>query len=220
MQIALGAAELGRDLVDAQIRVAQVLADEELRAHIHRLGPDAIEHRVGFAQRQQQQVDQRIGDADRAVRRQLGRLVEGCMLEQAAAKRWNVPATEVKAVNHEVVHSASGRKLGFGELAADAAKESVPAIEGLKLKDPKDFRYLGKGQVGIVDLHDITTGKAQYGADVRLPGMIWRSGRRFSRICACSTPSALQRGGWTRPVRTTLIYINRTMRSSLTVCCN
>ncbi|MGX4770168.1 molybdopterin cofactor-binding domain-containing protein [Bradyrhizobium guangdongense] len=93
------------------------------------------------------------------------------MLEQAAAKRWSVPATEVKAVNHEVVHSASGRKLGFGELAADAAKESVPATEGLKLKDPKDFRYLGKGQVSIVDLHDITTGKAQYGADVRLPGM-------------------------------------------------
>lgn len=93
------------------------------------------------------------------------------MLEQAAAKRWGVPATEVKAVNHEVVHSASGRKLGFGELAADAAKESVPSIEGLKLKDPKDFRYLGKGQVGIVDLHDITTGKARYGADVRLPGM-------------------------------------------------
>ncbi|UWU90881.1 molybdopterin cofactor-binding domain-containing protein [Bradyrhizobium sp. CB1015] len=93
------------------------------------------------------------------------------MLEQAAAKRWGVPATEVKAVNHEVVHSASGRKLGFGELAADAAKESVPSIESLKLKDPRDFRYLGKGQVGIVDLHDITTGKARYGADVRLPGM-------------------------------------------------
>ncbi|TQF35127.1 twin-arginine translocation pathway signal protein [Bradyrhizobium sp. UNPF46] len=93
------------------------------------------------------------------------------MLEQAAAKRWGVPATEVKAVNHEVVHSASGRKLGFGELAADAAKEAVPAIEGLKLKDAKDFRYLTKGQIGIVDLHDITTGKARYGADVRLPGM-------------------------------------------------
>ncbi|WP_375159296.1 molybdopterin cofactor-binding domain-containing protein [Bradyrhizobium sp. RDT46] len=93
------------------------------------------------------------------------------MLEQAAAKRWGVPATEVKAVNHEVVHSASGRKLGFGELAADAAKQSVPAIEGLKLKDPKDFRYLTKGQIGMVDLHDITTGKARYGADVRLPGM-------------------------------------------------
>ncbi|MGC1558318.1 MAG: molybdopterin cofactor-binding domain-containing protein, partial [Bradyrhizobium sp.] len=93
------------------------------------------------------------------------------MLESAAAKRWGVPATEVKAINHEVVHSASGRKIGFGELAADAAKEPVPSIEGLKLKDPKDFRYLGKGEIGIVDLRDITTGTARYGADVRLPGM-------------------------------------------------
>src|SRR6195256_1493863 len=93
------------------------------------------------------------------------------MLEGAAAKRWGVPATEVKAVNHEVVHSASGRRLGFGDLAADAAKESVPSVEGLKLKDPKDFRYLGKGQVGIVDLRDITVGTAHYGSDTRLPGM-------------------------------------------------
>src|SRR5690242_5430066 len=93
------------------------------------------------------------------------------MLESAAARRWGVPATEVKAVNHEVVHGASGRKIGFGELAADAAKEPVPSLEGLKLKDPKDFRYLGKGEIGIVDLRDITTGTARYGADVRLPGM-------------------------------------------------
>jgi isoquinoline 1-oxidoreductase subunit beta len=93
------------------------------------------------------------------------------MLEQAAAKRWGVPASEVKAVNHEIVHEASGRRLGFGELAADAAKESVPALGTLKLKDPKNFRYLGKGTVSIVDLHDITTGKAHYGSDTRLPGM-------------------------------------------------
>jgi len=93
------------------------------------------------------------------------------MLEAAAAKRWNVPVSEVKAANHEVVHAASGRRLGFGELAADAAKESVPNVEGLKLKDPKDFRYLGKGEISIVDLRDITVGTAQYGIDVRLPGM-------------------------------------------------
>ncbi len=93
------------------------------------------------------------------------------MLEQAAAKRWGVPVAEVKAVNHEVVHDATGRKLGFGELAADAATEPVPAIDSLKLKDPKSFRYLGKGEVSIVDLHDITTGKAGYGADIRLAGM-------------------------------------------------
>ncbi len=68
------------------------------------------------------------------------------MLEAAAAKRWGVPVTEVKAANHEVVHAASGRRISFGDLAADAAKQSVPNIESLKLKDPKDFRYLGKGE--------------------------------------------------------------------------
>jgi len=93
------------------------------------------------------------------------------MLEAAAAKKWGVPVTEVKATNHEVVHSASGRHIGFGDLAADAAKEPVPSVGSLKLKDPKEFRYLGKGEVGIVDLRDITVGKARYGADVRLPGM-------------------------------------------------
>jgi isoquinoline 1-oxidoreductase beta subunit len=93
------------------------------------------------------------------------------MLEAAAAKRWGVPASEVKAANHEVVHPSSGRRLGFGELAADAAKEPVPDLASLKLKDPKDFRYLGKGQISIVDLRDITVGTAQYGSDTRLPGM-------------------------------------------------
>ena len=102
--------------------------------------------------------------------RQIGAAARA-MLEAAAAKKWGVPVTEVKAQNHEVVHSASGRKAGFGDLAADAAKEPVPDIKGLKLKEAKDFRYLGKGQVSIVDLHDITTGKAHYGADTRLPGL-------------------------------------------------
>jgi isoquinoline 1-oxidoreductase beta subunit len=102
--------------------------------------------------------------------RQMGAAARA-MLEAAAAKRWNVPAGEVKAQNHEVVHASSGRRLGFGELAEDAAKQPVPDVNGLKLKNPKDFRYLGKGQVSIVDLHDITTGTAHYGIDTRLPGM-------------------------------------------------
>ncbi len=102
--------------------------------------------------------------------REIGASARG-MLEAAAAKRWNVPVTEVKAVNHEVVHAASGRRVGFGDLAADAAKEPVPKVESLKLKDPKDFRYLGKGDVSIVDLRDITVGTAHYGIDTRLPGM-------------------------------------------------
>ena len=102
--------------------------------------------------------------------RQIGAAARA-MLENAAARRWGVPVAEVKATNHEVVHGASGRRMGFGELAADAAKEQVPAIAGLKLKDPKDFRYLGKGEVSVVDLRDITVGAARYGGDIRLPGM-------------------------------------------------
>lgn len=93
------------------------------------------------------------------------------MLENAAAKKWGVARAEVKAVNHTVTHPATGRSLGFGDLADAAAKEAVPSLAEITLKDPKDFRYLGKGTVSIVDLHDITTGAAHYGADIRLPGM-------------------------------------------------
>jgi len=93
------------------------------------------------------------------------------MLEATAAARWNVPVGQVKASNHEIVHAASNRRIGYGDLAADAAKQPVPAAEALRLKDPKDFRYIGKGKVGLVDLRGITTGTATYGADVRIPGM-------------------------------------------------
>jgi isoquinoline 1-oxidoreductase beta subunit len=93
------------------------------------------------------------------------------MLEAAAAKQWNVAVTEVKAVNHEVVHSGTGRRLGYGDLAVDAAAQPVVAVADLQLKDPKDFRYIGKGRISSVDLHDITTGKAMYGSDTRLPGL-------------------------------------------------
>jgi isoquinoline 1-oxidoreductase beta subunit len=93
------------------------------------------------------------------------------MLEAAAAKRWNVAVTEVRAINHEVVHSSTGRKLGYGDLATDAAAQTVVPAAELRLKDPKDFHYIGKGRISIVDLRDITTGEAMYGSDTRLPGL-------------------------------------------------
>ncbi|MBV9563306.1 MAG: xanthine dehydrogenase family protein molybdopterin-binding subunit, partial [Bradyrhizobium sp.] len=95
------------------------------------------------------------------------------MLEQAAAKRWNVDPAEVEARFHEVLHTVSGKKLGYGELAADAAALPAPSLDSLQLKKPSAFRYIGKGAVTIVDLHDITTGKAVYGQDVRLPGTLY-----------------------------------------------
>ena len=95
------------------------------------------------------------------------------MLEQAAAKEWGVDVAEVKAVNHEVVHQASGKKLGYGDLAEAAMALPVPAFEQLEFKDESEFRYIGKGEVQIYDLHDITTGKAVYAADVMLPGQLY-----------------------------------------------
>jgi isoquinoline 1-oxidoreductase beta subunit len=95
------------------------------------------------------------------------------MLEAAAAERWKVPASEVEARNHEVVHRPTGRRLGYGALARAAAARPVPARDTLRLKDPKQFRYIGKGQLKLVDGRDIVTGKARYGIDTRLPGMLY-----------------------------------------------
>jgi isoquinoline 1-oxidoreductase beta subunit len=95
------------------------------------------------------------------------------MLEAAAADRWKVPVSEVEAKNHEVVHRPTGRRLGYGTLAKAAASQPVPARETLRLKDPKQFRYIGKGQLKLVDGHDIATGKARYGIDTRLDGMLY-----------------------------------------------
>jgi len=93
------------------------------------------------------------------------------MLETAAAQRWGVAVAEVQAQNHQVVHKPSGRKLGYGELAAAASALPMPPGDQIKLKDQAAFRYLGKGNVQIVDLFDITTGRAVYGIDTKLPGL-------------------------------------------------
>jgi isoquinoline 1-oxidoreductase beta subunit len=95
------------------------------------------------------------------------------MLEAAAAATWNVPVSSVQAVNHEVVHAESGRKLGYGALAKAAAKQPVPARESLKLKQPSQFRYIGKEGRHLLDGPDIASGRAQYGIDVRLDGMLY-----------------------------------------------
>ncbi len=95
------------------------------------------------------------------------------MLEQAAAAKWNASPDDVEAIGHEVVHKSLGLRAGYGELAQAAMALPTPPRDQLKYKDEKAFRYIGKGAVQIVDLHDITTGKATYGADVSLPGMLF-----------------------------------------------
>ncbi len=93
------------------------------------------------------------------------------MLEQAAAARWGVDLAAVRAQNHEVVNLATGEVAGYGELAKAASALPMPPVQSLRLKDPRDFRYIGTGAVQITDLHDITVGKAVYGIDAHIPGM-------------------------------------------------
>jgi len=101
--------------------------------------------------------------------RQIGASVR-LMLEQAAAKKWNVSVDQVEAKNHEVINKADGKKLGYGELGQMAMDLPTPPADQVKWKNPADFRYIGKGNISIYDLHDITTGKAIYAQDKLLPG--------------------------------------------------
>lgn len=94
------------------------------------------------------------------------------MLVRAAARKWNVPEKECKAELHQVVHTSSGRKLGYGELASAAAALPVPQKEELVYKPKSEWRYIGKGAKSY-DLRGMVSGKAIYGQDARIEGMLY-----------------------------------------------
>jgi isoquinoline 1-oxidoreductase beta subunit len=94
------------------------------------------------------------------------------MLVAAAAQTWGVPAGECTTAAGAVHHRASGRRLGYGELAGLAATLPVPDPESLPLKAPADFRIIGT-PVRNVDNRAIVTGRPLYGIDFTLPGMLF-----------------------------------------------
>ena len=96
------------------------------------------------------------------------------MLVRAAAQTWNIPEKECTTEAGFVHHKASGKKLGYGELAPVAAKLTVPKKEELQLKSPKEWRYIGK-PAPTYDLKDMVSGKAFYGQDTRMDGMLYAS---------------------------------------------
>ena len=96
------------------------------------------------------------------------------MLVRAAAQTWGVPVSECHSDLHVIVHKASNRKAGYGELAAAAAALPVPKKEELQFKPKSAWRYIGKGATSY-DLADMCTGKAGYGMDARLEGMVYAS---------------------------------------------
>ena len=96
------------------------------------------------------------------------------MLVRAAAQTWGVPEKECTTELSAVVHKASGKKLGYGELAAAAAKLPVPKKEELQLKKRSEWEYIGK-PASSYDLKDMVSGKATYGQDLRMEGMLYAS---------------------------------------------
>jgi isoquinoline 1-oxidoreductase beta subunit len=90
------------------------------------------------------------------------------MLIAAAAKRWNVDPVSCRAQSGEVLHAASGRKIKYGAIAADAARLPVP--KSVLLKGPADFKLIGTAAKRL-DTPAKVNGKAIFGIDVRLPGM-------------------------------------------------
>jgi len=96
------------------------------------------------------------------------------MLIRAAAQQWSVPEAECSTAMHQVLHKASGKKAGYGELVAAAAKLPVPKKEELKLKPSSQWRYIGK-PARSYDLEDLCTGKGSYGQDARMDGMLYAS---------------------------------------------
>jgi isoquinoline 1-oxidoreductase subunit beta len=94
------------------------------------------------------------------------------LLIKAASQTWNVPESECSTSAGRVLHSASNRSLGYGELADKAWAMPMPDLATLKFKDPKDYTIIGK-PLRQRELPAIVTGKPIFGIDVTRPGMLY-----------------------------------------------
>jgi isoquinoline 1-oxidoreductase beta subunit len=92
------------------------------------------------------------------------------MLVKAAAARWDVPTAECSTKNHRVIHPASGKSFGYGELASDAA--SYPPSANPALKPKSQYTLVGKS-VPRIDIPKKVNGTTNYGLDVKQPGMMY-----------------------------------------------
>lgn len=100
------------------------------------------------------------------------------MLLLAAAERWGVSVDTLATEPSRVVErGAGGRSATYGELAADAARQTVPDLAGLTLKDQADFRIIGRA-IGGVDSPKVVRGEPIFGLDTRLPGMVYAAYER------------------------------------------
>ncbi|MCL1144021.1 xanthine dehydrogenase family protein molybdopterin-binding subunit [Shewanella gaetbuli] len=128
-------------------------------------------------------ADKRYGsqntDGSRSIRKHFTRMRQmgstaRTMLEQAAANKWKVSVDDVFAKASYVHHKHSDKKLSFGELAVEASKLPTPKVESLTLKSANEFNLIGKSKT-IVDMQSMLDGKAKYGYDINIDGMVYAS---------------------------------------------
>ncbi|WP_145186452.1 molybdopterin cofactor-binding domain-containing protein [Pseudomonas sp. URMO17WK12:I11] len=112
--------------------------------------------------------------------RRLGALARA-MLIQAGAEQLKVPMGELSTEPGKVIHAASGRSLSYGELASRAMDLPVPDPSSIALRDPSQFRWIGK-PVPRLDAYDKSTGKAQYCIDIKLDGMLHAAVQHAPRL--------------------------------------
>jgi isoquinoline 1-oxidoreductase beta subunit len=157
-------AEMGQGIITS---VPQIIADE--------MGADWSRVTATLAG-----ADPRLGDqstgGSASIRkhydftRQMGAIARE-MLEQAAANEWGVPRSEVKAQNHEVRHVNRNLVMGFGELAAKAAKLPVPDVANVSLRPAAELTLTGT-DVKLQSQEELVRGTLQYAQDVQVPGML------------------------------------------------
>ncbi|MBD9439753.1 xanthine dehydrogenase family protein molybdopterin-binding subunit [Pseudomonas sp. PDM04] len=112
--------------------------------------------------------------------RRLGALARA-MLLQAGAEKLGVPVGELTTEPGRVVHAASGRTLAYGELAERAMDLPVPDPASVQLRDPRQFRWIGK-PVKRLDAYDKSTGKALYGIDLKVDDMLHAAVQHAPRL--------------------------------------
>lgn len=96
------------------------------------------------------------------------------VLLDAAAAKWKVPVSELTTSKNTVIHKKSGKKISYGELAASATVPAeLPKIAEADLKKPSQFKLIGRKDIGRGDVAAKSSGKAIYGIDVQVPGMVY-----------------------------------------------
>ena len=148
---------------------------------------DELEADWSYISLKQATGDEKYGnqntDGSRSVRtmlepmRKMGATAK-MMLIAAAAKKWNVSKNDCIAENHYIVNTKTKAKIFFGNLVEEASKITLSESEEIKLKETKNFKYIGK-TLKSVDLKDFTHGTAIYGIDKRIPNM------KFAAIARC-----------------------------------